>query len=313
MASARRRTAARTARRQSHLRLTHVIGAWLALAIVFAAGLPAVAAPARDRTVIEVFPGRHALQRAVAHAHSGDVLNIHAGTYKGSVEISRPNLTLQAAGDGKVIVDAKCRANDTIFVTANGVTISGLTVQGADEGFGDFPAEIALWNVDQSGLIEFTETVNTCDAEYGIQVFQSGSIQIRNNYAHGFSDSGIYIGAITDTPNGPLVVVKNLAQDSHQGIIVEDSNGGSIQVLGNVVDQNSDAGIFLRNSDHVLIKSNPLHDNGRAGIDLDPASDHNRIIGNTALGHLFDLENEGGVGNCFKRNDYETSDGDISC
>jgi parallel beta-helix repeat protein len=304
-------TAARRRRRpQARFGL---FGAGLAAALVLAAALPAVASPGGSRTIIEVFPGRHALAKAIAHAQPGDVLNIHTGTYREHVTVATPNLTLQAAGDGKVTVDARCKANDTIFITANGVAVKGLTVQGAAEGFGDFPSEIALLNVDQTGLIDRNEAVNTCDAEYGIQVFQSGSIRISNNDTHGFSDSGIYIGAITNTPNGPLTVVKNLAQFSHQGIIVEDSNGGSIEVLGNAVDQNSDAGIFLRNSDHVLIKSNPVQDNGRAGIDIDPGSDHNRIIGNTALGHMFDLENEGGSGNCFKRNQYETSDGDISC
>ncbi len=295
-------------------RLTSGLAA-LAAALVFAVVLPAaaLAAPGSARTVIEVFPGRHALAKAISHAHAGDVLNIHAGTYKEHVQVSKRNLTLQAAGDGKVTVDAGCRANATIFITANGVTVNGLTVQGAAEGFGDFPSEIALLNVDRTGLIEFNETVNTCDAEYGIQVFQSGSIRIENNYAHGFSDSGIYIGAITNTPNGTLTVVKNLAQLSHQGIIVEDSNGGSIQVAGNAVDQNSDSGIFVRNSDRVEIRSNEVNDNGRAGIDIDPGSDHNRIIGNGSHGQTFDLQNEGGSGNCFKRNDYDTSDGDISC
>ena len=310
---ARSEETARKARRRPRARLTPVLGAAVAVAFVLAAALPAVAAAARSRTVIEVFPGRHALAKAIAHAQPGDVLNIHAGTYKGRVQVSTANLTLQAAGDGKVIVDARCRANDAIFITANGVTVNGLTVQGAAEGFGDFPSEIALLNVDQSGLIEFNEARNTCDAEYGIQVFQSGSIRIKNNYAHGFSDSGIYIGAITSTPNGPLGVVKNLVQDSYQGIIVEDSNGGSIEVSGNAVDQNLDAGIFLHNSDHVQIRGNQVHDNARAGIDVDAGSDRNRIIGNSSLGHTFDLQNEGGVGNCFKRNQYETSDGDISC
>jgi len=299
----------------------------VAMALAVSSALPASAAAAaatarahagaghvqRPGSIIEVFPGRHAIKKALAIAQPGDVLNIHAGTYKEHVTVSTPDVTLQSNGDEKVIVDARCNANYTIFVTANGVTIDGLTVQGAAEGFGEFPSEIGLQGVDGTGLIEFTEAKNTCDAEYGIQVFDSGSIRIENNYAHGFSDSGIYLGAITATPDGPLVTVKNLVQDSHQGIIVEDSAGGDIQVLGNAVDGNLDAGIFLHNSDGVLIKGNEVHDNGRAGIDLDPTSDDNRVVRNTSLGHTYDMENEGGTGNCFRRNTYETKLGRIKC
>ena len=108
-------------------------------------------------------------------------------------------------------------------------------------------------------------------------------------------------------------MAKNLARGSHQGIIVEDSTGGTIEVTGNVVRHNADAGIFLHNSDGVLIRGNSVHDNGRAGIDLDPTSDDNRVIANVALGHQFDLENEGGTGNCFKRNRYVTGFGELSC
>ncbi len=298
-------------------------GAMVAMALALSSALttnPAAASTgaARDGvkrvgSIIEVFPGRHAIKKALAIAQAGDVLNIHAGTYKEHVTVSTPDITLQSNNDEKVVVDARCNANYAIFVTADGVTIHGLTVQGAAEGFGDFPSEIGLQGVHGTGLIELTEVRNTCDAEYGIQVFDSGSIRIENNFAHGFSDSGIYLGAITSTPDGPMVAVKNVVQDSHQGIIVEDSAGGDIEVLGNAVDGNLDAGIFLHNSDGVLIRDNLVHDNGRAGIDLDPTSDDNRVARNTSLGNTYDLENEGGTGNCFRHNTYETKLGRIKC
>ena len=49
------------------------------------------------------------------------------------------------------------------------------------------------------------------------------------------------------------------------------------------------------------------------GIQLDSLSDNNLIAGNTALGNHFDLASEGGTGNCWTDNTYETSAGDISC
>src|SRR5207244_8133210 len=107
-----------------------------------AGGSIAAANGANGRTVIEVHPGPHALAKALASAAAGDVLNIHSGTYPEHVKVSTPNVTLQSAGDGPVIVDAGCGSQFAIAVRANGVTITGLRVQGATEGFGLFPAEV---------------------------------------------------------------------------------------------------------------------------------------------------------------------------
>jgi parallel beta-helix repeat protein len=290
-----------------------IAAVWLVPAGVGSPG-PASASPSSVRSVIEVFPGPDALSDALDQAHAGDVLNIHAGKYKEHVVVSRNDLTLQSAGDGTVTIDAQCGANYTIFITANGVTIDGLTVIGADEGFGSFPSEIGVdAGADRFGTIRNSNVRNTCDAEYGIQVFQGGSIVITHNKAHGFSDAGIYIGAVTSTPKGALAVVHNESFGNHQGFIVEDSSGGTIHVTDNRAHGNMDAGVFVHNSDSVLIKGNKIKDNGRVGIDLDPTSDDNKVIANLAVGHTFDLVNEGGSSNCFKRNTYDTSSGDITC
>ena len=99
-----------------------------------------------------------------------------------------------------------------------------------------------------------------------------------------------------------------------QGIIVEDSSGVPITLTGNRIHDNTNSGIFLTNSDGVEIRSSrTVHASAGTGIHLDSRSDNNRIEGNTALGNHFDLADEGGTGNCWTNNTYETSTGDVSC
>jgi parallel beta-helix repeat protein len=155
---------------------------------------------------------------------------------------------------------------------------------------------------------------DTCGgAEYGVNVYQAGSIQIIGVTATGFGDAGIYIGAITSTPRGPLLVKDNESFGNVRGIIVENSHGGQIDVRGNSVHDNTTTGIWVTNSDGVRVLRNTALDNGLSGIELDSLSDDNLIRRNTASGQTYDLANDGGTNNCFVDNNYTTSFGDITC
>jgi parallel beta-helix repeat protein len=275
------------------------------------AGAPAQATIRSGKATIEVFPGPHALGDALAIANPGDTLNIHAGTYGEHVTVRTDDLTLQNAGDGTVIVDGTCSATDTIKITSDGVTIRSLRVIGAGAGFA--PKEIDFVGV-RSGRVLDSEVEDTCgNAEYGVNVFNSGSIRVIGTSATGFADAGIYIGQITSTHFGPLVLAQNDSYGNVRGIIVENSSGGQIVVRGNSIHDNTTNGIWITNSDGVLIRGNMVLDNADAGIQLDSLSDDNMIRRNVAQGQTFDLANDGGSGNCFLGNTYTTSSGDISC
>lgn len=275
-------------------------------------GTPASASAPRDgRTVIEVYPGPNAIRNALGSAQPGDVLNIHAGTYPEHVTVSVDDVTLQAAGDGTVTVDGTCTASVTVDVTAEGVSLVGLTVVGATGGFE--PIEIDF-SFDRSGSVSGSHVQDTCgDAQYGINVYNGGSIQITGNTATGFGDAGIYIGQITSTPFGPMVVSGNESFGNVRGIIVENSSGGQIQVQGNFTHDNQITGIWITNSDRVRIERNNVRNNHTSGIELDQLSDRNIVRRNKVQGHTYDLANDGGTGNCFLDNVYTTSFGVISC
>ena len=271
---------------------------------------PAAAQPG-GRAVIEVFPGPNALNDALAIANPGDVLNIHAGTYPEHVTVNVDDLTLQAAGDGTVTVDGTCTTSTTILIKSDGVTVRGLRVIGAGTGFA--PMEINFSSV-ASGRALGSTVEDTCgNAEYGVNVFNSGTIVVRNSYASGFGDAGFYIGLITATPLGPLTIAGNESVGNVRGIIVENSSGAKIIVRGNNTHDNETTGIWITNSDTVRVENNLVSNNSSTGIELDAFSDQNLVRGNTVDGHTADLANDGGTGNCFLNNTYTTSFGDISC
>lgn len=274
--------------------------------------VPAAHAAGRSTpgTVIEVFPGPGAIGQALAAAQPGDVLNIHAGVYPEAVVVRIPDVTLMAAGDGVVTIDGLCSARTTVAVRAKDVALIGLRVVGA--GAGPFPIEIDFSGVE-SGLVRDTEVQDTCDAEYGVNVFNVGSIKIIRVTASGFSDAGIYVGAVSSTPFGALSVRAANSFDNWKGIIVEDSAGGSILVTGNEVHDNELSGIYLTNSDAVVVRGNTVTNDTFSGIEVTFGSDLNLIARNTVSGHQFDLIDGGGNGNCWRNNVYSTSQGVIGC
>jgi parallel beta-helix repeat protein len=198
------------------------------VAILFNAQPPQAQARGFGET-IEVYPSPRAIRKALREAEEGDILNIHAGTY-GHFKVKVAGVLLKPAGDGEVIVDAQCEELATVRVEAPDVTINGLTVRG-----GTFFA-ITLEGI-ASGRIVNNAVENTCEgAEYGVNVFNGGSIKVVGNSGFGWDDAVIYIGGINSTPNGPLM--DTLIRD-------------------NAVTNNATDGIFLNStSDDNIVRNN---------------------------------------------------------
>jgi nitrous oxidase accessory protein NosD len=253
--------------------------------IVFGCLLVPGAAAART---LQVFPRGGGLQRALFRANAGDTLVIHAGHYRGQDVVSDRNLQLVAAAGTHPVIDGLCKTNDTIEITAPGVTVRGLTVVGAAEGFGQYPSEVTF-DGQPTGTAEDLRVRNTCNAEYGINVIQGSRQQVLSNTVSGFRDSGIYVGQINQSGHGrPLLLKSNVTDHNSRGIIIEFSSGDDIRVISNLMDRNTlkglgetpPAGLLLNGADDVLVKGNQAHHNGSYGFDLIAGSAHNRFIGN---------------------------------
>jgi parallel beta-helix repeat protein len=276
----------------------------LAAAIVVLAAVASDSSWAAPRTIIEVFPGPNAITNALAGAIAGDTLNIHTGNYGEHFTVSKNDMVLQAAGDGPVTVDGGCASTWTITVTGDGVSIHRLEVIGGAFG------SMTFTGVDGGGVTGSTVSDTCGSAEYGINVYRSGNLKVIGNRASGFSDAGVYIGAITF---GSSMIKRNDTLRNDRGIIVENSGGATIMVISNKAHGNLETGIWITNSDGVTVRGNMVTNNHDTGIQLDPLSDNNTVTLNTVSGHLFDLSNDGGTGNCWLDNVYTTSRGDISC
>jgi parallel beta-helix repeat protein len=286
------------------------IGAATAAAIVGVSS--AASGAAGGAHVINVKPGPNAISKAIHAASSGDVLRIHAGTYNESVRIAKP-LTLEAAPGPRPVIDAGCNANDAVDVTSAGVSIHGLAVKGAATGFGDYPAEI-FFEDTRSGSVSDTRVVDSCDAEYGISILNTGPVRVAGNFAHGFDDSGIYVGSISNTRGRRLIVTHNRTVRNARGVIVEDSNASSVHITisDNVMNQNTldndeglpSDGLFLTNSDHVRVLRNEADDNRGSGFHPNSTSDRNTFIDNVARGNGDRGLLDEGHGNCGSGNNF---------
>lgn len=265
--------------------------------------------PSATARTLDVRPtGPNALQRAIDRAENGDSIRVHEGTY-GPVIVDRRVRIFGAPGEARPTIDGNCATLRTVDVAIGGVRLRRLDVTGAAEGFGSFPSEINFVGI-RTGRVTDVRMAATCEAEYGVNVFDSGRIVVAHTRAEGYTDAGIYIGGINDTSAGTLEVRDNFTVHNNRGIIIENSSGVDIDVVDNVLKENRKpgegerVGIFLNNSDRILVQGNEAIDNGKYGIAISNDSSNNRIFGNTASGSgrtdFIDL----GTGNCGARNSF---------
>jgi parallel beta-helix repeat protein len=266
-----------------------------------------LSAPAGART-LDVRPGEDAIANALARASNGDTLRIHFGRYRESLEITKRVSLVGAPGEQRPRIDGRCRTGETIAVRANGVELRRLNVAGADEGFGVAPSAVTFVGV-ATGRASKLRIRDSCDAEYGINVFNTGPVQIKGSRARGFSDAGFYVGGITATPGGSIRVLDSDAIGNNRGVIVEDTEPGHVAVGRNLLARNRrlghgpPTGIWLHNADGVRIFENAVKANGEYGVHLDPSSDGNRLLRNEASGNPTNLLDEGS-GNCGSGNRF---------
>lgn len=281
------------------------------LATVLAGSLSASAHPGHGKHVIQVRPGKQAITKALDRADPGDKLRVHSGRYRESLEVTKPVEIVGAGKARRPVIDGKCESDITVAVGAAGVTLRHLKVVGATDQV-SAGREVDFTGV-ATGTMDDLRLRDTCDAEYGINVFQTGPVSVTGSRAAGFSDAGIYVGDVVDTLGGTLVVRGNESFANNKGIIVEFSSGGDILVEANDVHDNTLAafgdqvGIFIHGSDGVRMFGNSVTGNGAIGVQLTPDADGNVLDGNTITGNPTDIRDEG-TGNCGTANTFVTGD-----
>jgi parallel beta-helix repeat protein len=281
----------------------------VALAVTMAMASPAVGNAKRK---IEIRPGPNAIANALDRAEDGQVLRVHKGRYEEAVTIEK-RVKLVGVGRRRPVIDAGCAKPTTVRVVADGVRLRMLKVVGADTG-----DEVAFVEVS-GGRANNVVARDTCDALYGINVYNTGPIVIRRSRALGFDDAGFYIGEIASTGSGAIRLRESQSHQNHRGLIVENSSGGAIRVIRNQFHANTvpvgfspPTGVLINNSDGVLVEANTMSANGMFGLHIGPGSDGNMIERNSLFSNPVDIENQGS-GNCGSGNEFTTGDGLTPC
>ncbi len=273
------------------------------------------AAPAQAKK-IQVKPGKGTLQRAVDRAAPGDKLELKGdGAYKGGVVIEK-RLTIRGPREGpRPIVDGRCREAFTVLVLDGNVSLTRLRVTGAtDEAGSQYGgAEVNFIEGGHGAATDLRLAESCTGTQYGINVFDSEDVSTTGNVITGYLDAAIYVGGIRN-PQTEIEVRGNVARDGNHGILIEDSlPEPEITITDNAALENdkgsTSAGIYIRNSDGVLIEQNSSQSNGTSGVWLDQNSDLNALVRNAASANgVADLQNDGD-GNCGADNSFATAAG----
>ncbi|MEU4097057.1 right-handed parallel beta-helix repeat-containing protein [Streptomyces sp. NPDC026673] len=230
------------------------------------------ASSSADAQKISVRAGE-SIQAAVDRAKPGQVIDIAAGTYHESVQISTPRLTLRGAGTGTVITpgtngkeNACAKAGEGICVTgtekkkASDVTLEQLTVAGFKK------AGIHASRADGLQVLRVTARDNKLQ---GILVEKSVRTVFRDNTAHNNAESGIFLANSMDTEGGAL---------DTQGAVISDNKLTENRI-----------GVGLRRVRGVTVESNRITGNcggvfvvGDEGVPRGGALTvtHNTVTGN---------------------------------
>jgi subtilisin-like proprotein convertase family protein len=240
------------------------------------AGLPSSSYSAPAATVWYVAPGgsdsfpctaaakpcEH-IQAAIDKATSSGTVNIAAGTYYETVEISNKGLTLQGKGAAATIIDGQLQAGTVLSIFASGgvpraITVSGVTVRGGQAvglGGGIAASDPAiLLTIADSSIIS-----NTASAGGGI--FNQGVLKLRNVTIRDNRASTQEGGGVWNTGFGDLngVTIVNNQAPRGGGI----SNINTLTVTASLIDGNRaigqyGGGIFNRSTDSRLTLVNTV-------------------------------------------------------
>lgn len=310
---------------------------FLTALMLLTAGLP-VANASDDGTTHAVAPGDD-VQAVIDAASPGDTIFLEAGIHRQALEITTPELTIAGAGENVTILDGTDIGANGIKITANDITIRGLTVQNFG-GNGIFYDGVTGFLVEEVSAID--------NGPYGIYAIRSEVGEFRDSFATGHADSGFYLGETEacECTIQDVLAVDNLIGYSGTGaahIVIKDStwrrNAAGIVpnvlpnepvpqtnlvIKDNLVEDNnnqeatdqwtfsggvhvpSGLGVVIAGGIDDLVTKNVIREHDRAGIAiawLFTQPSLNRVIDNTVSNNEVDiLWDGGGVNNCFEGN-----------
>ena len=227
----------------------HSIAYLACAAAVIGTGLGA-APPAAGHTVHVVDPSE-SIQRAVDAAEPGDTVLVRPGTYRESVAISTPGLTLRGMDHGVVIRPSAKRAANSCAADGNGICVEGTTkrrVEGVTldslkvTGF----AKNGVYSA-RTDRLTVRNVTTTKNGVWGIAQESSVRGEFRWNTARDNGDAGLFLANTVTAENGAAdsrgtVVAHNRLEGNRIGVTVRRLR--NLGVVGNHITGNC-AGVFV--------------------------------------------------------------------
>ncbi|MFE1832517.1 right-handed parallel beta-helix repeat-containing protein [Streptomyces sviceus] len=277
---------------------------------VFGAAPPVAA----DQMTHVVFPGQ-SIQRAVDAAEPGDTVLVTPGTYRESVTVSTPGITLSGMGRETVIEPGTDKAANSCAQNGNGICVIGTKAHDVE---GVTVASLTVTGFTKAGVFAMATDRLTVRHVTAVQngvwgIAQERSVRgvFRKNTARDNGDAGLFLAntikeeaGAADT--GGTVVERNRLEGNRIGITVRRLR--NLTVAGNHLTGNC-AGVFVVGDENkpkagaLTVRDNTLVKNNKScpktarldalqgsGIVLTGTEDtlvtHNRVIDNVGASPL---------------------------
>jgi len=219
------------------------------------------------------------IQKALDVAEDGDIIYIFGGFYQENLIVDKQVKIVGSIDEIDTVIDSRFDKRYLIEITADHVTIEGITVSDSDDST---PSPIGALICLKSSSNQIVNNNITTASSYGIYIDPSSENNlISNNYINN-TKVGIYVSSsITND-----ITNNEINNCSEYGIYLENSPGNN-RIYGNILNFTK-SGITAEYSDSVNITSNIISNSNYNAISL-YGSDDFSIINNT-------IENSNGAG-----------------
>ncbi|GAA1898813.1 right-handed parallel beta-helix repeat-containing protein [Streptantibioticus ferralitis] len=250
------------------------------LATVLVSGWTA-APPAAAANRHIVHPGE-SIQQAVEHASPGETLYLLPGTYRESIEVTVPGLTLRGVGPETVLTPGTTRPENACAKAGHGICVTGT---------GNKPlAGVRIQSLTVSGFTKdgisasWTDQMSVRDVrvenngQQGISQQLSTRGEFRHNVIRNNGESGILLANVIGREGGAIdtqgaVIGGNYLQGNHYGVVIRRAR--NLVIKHNTITGNC-GGVFVVGDENVpragaiTIRRNRVEENNK----LCPKSAH---------------------------------------